>query len=92
MIEQVRRAVCDHCGNPGPAALESEDPAELARSDGWILSSNRDETADLCPQCQEDRISKASDCPAYPCDACAHNRTCELSEVRLAAQAQAEGR
>ncbi len=33
MIETVKRIVCDRCGKTSVAALESEDPRDIARDD-----------------------------------------------------------
>ena len=56
MIETVKRVVCDRCGKGGPIALESEDPAQIARDADWIVYSDCDELrtdggGDYCPTC-----------------------------------------
>jgi hypothetical protein len=54
MIETVRRCVCDWCLSAGPAALESEDPAELARAEGWhvvTVTDDANEEGAVCPNC-----------------------------------------
>ena len=52
-IETVRRVVCDWCLRTGPDALESEDPAELARAEGWNVNETPDEEGAVCPECLE---------------------------------------
>jgi len=56
MVETVRRVVCDYCGKTAPDALESENPVELARADGWLVYDGTDESSDgeesaACPDC-----------------------------------------
>jgi len=40
--------VCDECGAAGPETLESEDPRELAKQEGWSYDNKR---GDLCHTC-----------------------------------------
>ena len=50
MVETVMRLVCDRCGAAGPTALESENPADLARAEGWEVNKVDE---DLCPKCKD---------------------------------------
>ena len=50
MVEIVKRVVCDWCFAPGPSALESEDPKELARAAGWSVGETGEE-GEVCPEC-----------------------------------------
>lgn len=50
MVEITKRVVCDWCLKPGPNALESEDPRELAKAEGWAVGENG-EDGDVCPDC-----------------------------------------
>jgi hypothetical protein len=49
MIETVRRCICDECLKPGPAALESENPVDLAQAEGWKVGFNGEA---ICPDCK----------------------------------------
>jgi hypothetical protein len=55
MVETVRRCVCDKCMKPGPDALESEDPIELAQNEGWYTSPihTKDDWSTICPKCSK---------------------------------------
>jgi len=53
MIEIKRNVVCEKCGRSSCAALESEDPREVARTFGWVYSEENDE--DICPVCLREK-------------------------------------
>lgn len=58
MIKTVHFAVCDRCGNEGPACCNLDpdlgyDAAEDAASDaGWVLNVDGE---DFCPNCKEEQ-------------------------------------
>jgi hypothetical protein len=48
MVETVRRCVCDECLGLGPDALESENPVDLARAEGWKVGFNGEAACPVC--------------------------------------------